>query len=213
MCEFTTHGIPEVRFPFHPGQLLEVLGYRRAETGPDKGTFPASAWRCLRHSLARIGALEMDFDLAVVERSDRGRSRRVDDTFQGSLLDGDEGHILLRCYPPPCSTYFVLLPARIFSLRSKLDDTAARLLLWLYYRHRGRKPKGAPIQHRLEVELARSVLIDLFLIDPRREAEGWRRMNKALTKLADLGVLRLRMGTIPTVSFDTEFFYRGGKDA
>ena len=42
MCEFTTHGIPEVQFPFRPGQLLEVLGYRRAETGPDKGTFPAS---------------------------------------------------------------------------------------------------------------------------------------------------------------------------
>lgn len=155
----------------------------------------------------------MDFDLAVIERSDRGRARRVEDAFQGPLLDSDEGHILLRCYPPPRSTYFVLLPSRLFSLREHLDDTATRLLLWLYYRHRGRRAKGAPIRHRLEVELARSVLIDLFLIDPRREAEGWRRMNKALTKLADLGVLRLRMGTIPTVSLDTEFFYRGGKDA
>ena len=149
MCDFTTYGFPEVELPFRPSQLLEILGYRRSETGPDKGTFPASARRCVRRSLARIAEIEVECDLAVLERTSRGRARRVDDTFRGSVIEKHEGRMVLRCYPPPRSTYFVLLPSRLFSLKEHLDDTATRLILWLYYRHRGRKPgDGARIQHR-----------------------------------------------------------------
>lgn len=187
-CSFSVGGstnIPEVEFPYQQSRLLDALCYERALTGPDAETHRSSARRLMRSSLQRLSDAELEFGLKVWSSGWLIKQR-----FEGSLVTLDERAVVLHCYPPPKSRYFILIPTEIFALRKSLDETAIRLLPWLYYRHRGNKQDGR-LRHVWHVELAESLLIEIGLINPRRPGETSTRVALAIERLASLGFLEV----------------------
>jgi hypothetical protein len=205
VCIVSEHGIPEVEIPFRQADLLSSLAYERAVDGGDAGTFPSSSRRTVRASLCRLTTNELSFDLKVDVRDAYGRIQRVPGQFSGPLVSRLERSVVLHCYSPPGSRYFSLVPDHLLRRMRGLDETALRLIPWLYYRHRGRREEGRLV-HRKEVSLPEALLVDLGLFNPHRPEESRRRIRRALDSLVALGMLSIEERDYSNVTLLPAYF-------
>lgn len=147
-----------------------------------------SASRDLSAALGRLTSAFVEFEYT---RRERGAGV-VTDIFQGHLVTRREGVLTVHCYPPPSSTYYLLLSRRLFELQGRLGETATSVLLWLCFQHRGRRTsEGFRHRERLELTPRDTEGMGVVRVRPGHRLEAYRRVLDALEVLQRAGVVQL----------------------
>lgn len=201
-------------FSVSRSELLSTLGYEKTRIRSD-GTrdYEGNHWRELDASLKRLAARRVGFH--YTEQPLRGPTRNL--RHRGPLVRLKGQLVTLHCYPGFKNSFFVLVPATVFTLRTHVGETETAVLWWLLREHRGYVPKGARrLQHRWEIIVTPDGVSEgnILMVRSGRSMAAYRRVCAALDVLTELGVLtdvhHTEHGV--RVHLSGEFFHTGGDD-
>jgi hypothetical protein len=190
-----------ITFPVKLADVLSTLGFVRKD-----GDFSGSAWSALRGSLQRLEETKVRFWHTV------WKSRAIEGCrFRGELLscDAADGRATLRPYAARQGRYYVLVPSRLFQLRTSIGELAVRMICWLLAVHRGRRV-GGKLKHKWRLTVAPETLVDVGVLSvtKMRHQNELARVRRALAELEGAGVLRIGSGSWPlSLELSKSFFH------